>query len=216
MCHGIDEAQVEEVAAAWHAAGWTAVSSSTDLSEHDAATQLYEQVRAELGAPDILVINASIELPQPLAELTVDAMAAQTAVNLVASAELLRACVPAMQQRGWGRVIAIGSVQEDRPNARHFYYAATKAALTNMVLNLARNQRAAGVTFNVIRPGAIVTDRNRAALADPAFEAAVIDRIPLGRLGMANDCAGIASLLCSDAGDYINGAVVPVDGGMRL
>jgi NAD(P)-dependent dehydrogenase (short-subunit alcohol dehydrogenase family) len=85
-----------------------------------------------------------------------------------------------------------------------------------MILNLARNERSSGVTFNVLRPGAILTDRNRARLAEPEFASTVLERIPTGRIGMPQDCAGAALLLCSDAGSYINGAVISVDGGMRL
>jgi NAD(P)-dependent dehydrogenase (short-subunit alcohol dehydrogenase family) len=216
VAHGIDPMQNEATLADWRASGWNAIASATDLSEPDAAARLYGEVRAALGPPDILILNASIELPETLPALTPEAMAAQVAVNLSASCLLLQACLPTMAERGWGRIIAIGSVQEERPNARHLFYAGTKAALTSIVLNLARNERAPRVTFNVIRPGAILTDRNRAILSDPAFENAVLERIPSGRIGQPSDCAGIVSLLCSQAGSYINGAVISVDGGMRL
>jgi NAD(P)-dependent dehydrogenase (short-subunit alcohol dehydrogenase family) len=85
-----------------------------------------------------------------------------------------------------------------------------------MILNLARTTRAPGVTFNIIQPGAILTDRNRAVLAQPGREEQVLARIPLGRLGSVEDCAGTALLLCSPEGSYINGAEIAVDGGMRL
>lgn len=143
-------------------------------------------------------------------------MAAQTQINLHATVRLLQVFVPAMLARGSGRVIAIGSVQEARPNPTHVYYAATKAAQTNMILNLARTLRAPDVTCNIIQPGAILTDRNRAVLAQPGRQEQVLARIPLGRLGRADDCAGIALLLCSPEGSYINGAEIAVDGGLRL
>lgn len=216
VAHGIDAKQNEATLADWRASGWNAIASATDLSDPDAATRLHGEVSASLGPPDILILNASIELPETLPALTPEAMAAQVAVNLTSSCLLLQKCLPAMVERGWGRIIAIGSVQEERPNARHLFYAGTKAALTCIVLNLARNERAPGVTFNVIRPGAILTDRNRDILSDPAFEKAVLERIPSGRIGQPSDCAGIVALLCSEAGNYINGAVVAVDGGMRL
>lgn len=121
-----------------------------------------------------------------------------------------------MQAGGFGRVIAIGSVQEARANADCLYYAATKAAQTNMILNLARTTRAGDITFNVIQPGAIRTDRNRSILAQPGREEQALARIPLGRIGLPDDCAGLALLLCSPKGSYINGAEIAVDGGMRL
>ena len=117
----------------------------------------------------------------------------QSEVNLHATVRLIQAFLPGMIARGFGRIIAIGSVQEARPNADcHFYYAATKAAQTSMILNLARTLREPGITCNVIKPGAILTDRNRAVLAEPAYEAAVLERIPLRRLGAPQDCVGAA------------------------
>jgi NAD(P)-dependent dehydrogenase (short-subunit alcohol dehydrogenase family) len=112
--------------------------------------------------------------------------------------------------------LALGSVQEERPNSHHLVYAATKAAQTSVILNLARTVRAPNVTFNILKPGAIETARNRARLADIATQQDVLSRIPLGRIGVPSDCAGAALLLCSDLGAYINGAELHVDGGMRL
>lgn len=216
VVHGIDQAQNMQVLNEWRAANWRAIDSDADLSTPDGAACLMETVRTSLGEPDILVLNASIELPETLPNLTPDAMAAQTAINISANCLLLQACVPHMTSTGWGRVVAIGSVQEVRPNARHLFYASTKAALTNVILNLARSDSSTGLTFNIVRPGAILTNRNCAVLADPSYERVVIARIPAGRLGAAADCSGIVSLLCSNAGSYINGAVISVDGGMQL
>ena len=216
VAHGLDRAQNDAVCEGWRRTGWRSIASDADLSTVDGPATLLATVRAAFGPPDILILNASIEIPQVLADLTAEAMAAQAAVNLTASCALLQACIPDMARRGWGRVIAIGSVQEERPNARHLFYAATKAALTSLILNLARNERQPDVTFNVVRPGAIATDRNREILSDADFARSVIDRIPLSRLGTPQDCAGVISLLCSQAGAYINGAIVAVDGGLRL
>ena len=85
-----------------------------------------------------------------------------------------------------------------------------------MILNLARTTQAPDVTFNIVKPGAILTDRNRSVLAQPGRGQQVLARIPLGRLGRPEDCAGVALLLCSPEGSYLNGAEIAVDGGMRL
>ena len=187
-----------------------------DLAVATAPAAMAEELRAAGTEPDVLVLCASVETLETWDGVSEAAMASQTEINLHATVRLLQAFLPGMQERGFGRVIAIGSVQETRPNPTHFYYAATKAAQTNMILNLARTTRVPGVTFNIVKPGAILTDRNRAVLAQPGREEQVLARIPLGRLGKPDDCAGLALLLCSPEGDYINGAEIAVDGGLRL
>jgi NAD(P)-dependent dehydrogenase (short-subunit alcohol dehydrogenase family) len=187
-----------------------------DLADAAAPAVMAAELTANGTEPDILVLCASVETLEAWDAVSEAAMAAQTQINLHATVRLLQAFLPGMLAHGFGRVIAIGSVQEARPNPTHFYYAATKAAQTNMVLNLARTLRAPDVTCNIIQPGAILTDRNRAVLAQPGRQEQVLARIPLGRLGQAEDCAGAALLLCSPEGSYINGAEIAVDGGMRL
>lgn len=187
-----------------------------DLAGPAVPPAMANELKARGTEPDILVLCASVEMLETWDAVSEAAMSAQTEINLHATVRLLQAFLPAMLARGFGRVIAIGSVQEARPNPTHFYYAATKAAQTNMILNLARTTQAPGVTFNIVKPGAILTDRNRAVLAQPGRKEQVLARIPLGRLGKPEDCAGIALLLCSPEGGYINGAEIAVDGGLQL
>jgi NAD(P)-dependent dehydrogenase (short-subunit alcohol dehydrogenase family) len=172
---------------------------------------------ADVGRePDILVLCASVEVRETWDAVGEEALRLQSEINLHATVRLVQAFLPGMVARGFGRLIAIGSVQEARPNADCFYYAATKAAQTSMMLNLARTLRAPDVTCNVIKPGAIETDRNRAILALPGIEAAMRERIPLGRIGAPQDIGGLSLLLCSPEGGYLNGAEIAVDGGLRL
>lgn len=207
--HGPEAAEAERVAGE---IGGEAFAVAADLADAAATAAL----PARLGAIDILVLNASIEVRKDWLEVSVAEMQAQHEVNLRATLQLLQAVVPGMQARGWGRVVAIGSVQETRANLVHLVYAGQKAAQTSMILTLARTLADGGVTFNVIQPGAIHTDRNAAALADPGFRDQVVARIPARRLGAARDIVGAATLLCTEAGSYINGATIAVDGGLRL
>ncbi|SFC38855.1 NAD(P)-dependent dehydrogenase, short-chain alcohol dehydrogenase family [Bosea sp. CRIB-10] len=216
IIHDRDEAAATATATDLRTRGLAASPLIADLAEATAPLAMAAELAANGTEPDILVLCASVETLQTWDMVSEAAMAAQTEINLHATLRLLQAFLPGMLARRFGRVIAIGSVQEARPNPTHFYYAATKAAQTNMILNLARTLRAPDVTCNVIQPGAILTDRNRAVLAQPGREEQVLARIPLGRLGCADDCAGAALLLCSLEGAYINGAEIAVDGGMRL
>ena len=118
------------------------------------------------GQPiDILVLNASIELPEDFQAITREHFDRQIAVNLRTTLELLQALVPPMAERGWGRVVTIGSVQQERPHPAMLVYAGTKAAQLNWVLSLARQFGGQGVTVNNLAPGAILTARNRDQMA---------------------------------------------------
>jgi NAD(P)-dependent dehydrogenase (short-subunit alcohol dehydrogenase family) len=216
VLHDRDAAASEQALAQLRDAGLSASPLIADLADPIAPASMREALEAEGRLPDILALCASVETRESWDKVSEAAMAAQTGINLHATVRLIQAFLPGMVARGFGRLIAIGSVQEARPNPSHFYYAATKAAQTNMILNLARTLRAPDITCNIIQPGAILTDRNREVLTDPAYESAVLARIPLARLGKASDCAGIALLLCSEEGAYINGAEIAVDGGLRL
>ena len=214
ILHDRDRAATDRAVAELGARGFTAARPGSRPRRSRGA-------RADAGGasrrgPDILILCASVEIREGWDRISEAALALQSEVNLHATVRLIQAFLPGMIVRGFGRIVAIGSVQEERPNPSHFYYAATKAAQTSMILNLARTLREPGITCNVIKPGAILTDRNRAVLADPAYEAAVLERIPLRRLGAPQDCVGAALLLCSPEGAYINGAEIAVDGGLRL
>jgi NAD(P)-dependent dehydrogenase (short-subunit alcohol dehydrogenase family) len=215
VAHGLDGEEVRSAAQQWRAQGFDACESDADLARPDGVSQLMSHLMG-WGAPDILVINASIEIAETWEAVSLEALQKQGMVNLWSSLLLVQAFLPAMLTRNWGRVIAIGSVQESQPNARHIAYAATKAAQTSMILNLARNVRAPNVTFNVLKPGVIATHRNTAALANADRLHEVLGRTPLGRIGAPEDCVGAALLLCSEEGKYINGAELHVDGGYRL
>jgi NAD(P)-dependent dehydrogenase (short-subunit alcohol dehydrogenase family) len=216
ILHDRDRAATDVAVGELGARGFTAAGLVHDLADPAAPERMRAELAQAATGPDMLVLCASVEILEGWDRISQAALALQTEINLHATVRLIQAFLPGMIARGFGRIVAIGSVQEARPNPSHFYYAATKAAQTSMILNLARTLRAPGITCNVIKPGAILTDRNRAVLADPAYGAAVLERIPLRRLGAPQDCVGAALLLCSPEGAYINGAEIAVDGGLRL
>ena len=191
-------------------AGGVARAFAQDFAHDDAGRHLAATVSA-WAAVDILVLNASIELPEAYEDISRAHFDRQIAVNLRTPLELLQSLVPPMAERGWGRVLTIGSVQQMRPHPKMMVYAGTKAAQWNWMRNLARQFGGKGVTVNNLAPGAILTARNRAQMAVEG--AALVERIPAGRLGHPNDLRGAAALLCSDAGAYINGVNLYVDGG---
>jgi glucose 1-dehydrogenase len=189
---------------------------AADFSNARAGAALAADVLAAFQGVDILVLNASVEIVQPFEAITEAAFETQVAVNLRATLQLLQALVPAMAVRGWGRVLTIGSVQEESPAPTMLVYAGSKSMQHTWGLALARQYGGRGVTVNNLAPGAIATARNRAQLADPAVRTWLLERIPAARFGTPQDLAGAALLLCSDAGAYINGAHLHADGGRML
>ncbi len=187
---------------------------AADFTQDESGNELAAAVVAKFGRVDILVLNASIELVEDYATVSREHFDRQIAVNLRSTLELLQRLVPPMAERGWGRVVTIGSVQQEMPHPRMFVYAGTKAAQFNWVLSLARQFGGNGVTVNNLAPGAILTARNRVQMQTEGE--ALAKRIPVGRLGRPDDLVGAAMLLCSDAGRYITGANLFVDGGRHI
>lgn len=211
--HGTKESPaLTDAVAAAKANGWNASCITGSLGNDD---ELEALIRST-GDIDILVLNASVQEYLPVEEYNAASFDEQFKVNVGASFRLIQAFLPAMQQKKWGRVVALGSVNQWRQSPRLPIYAATKSALSNLIQNCARKYAADGITFNVIAPGVIATDRNREALADHSTVDKLMTVIPAKRFGTAEDCAGIALLLCSPAGDYITGSDIPVAGGMQL
>lgn len=197
-------------------AGGQALLLTGDLSLPHGGRLLAEQALAARGGIDILVANASVQIRRAWNEIPVEEAERQWRVNFQSSLEMMQVLAPAMEERKWGRFLAIGSIQQVMPHPAMAVYAATKAAQANLVLSLARQLARAGITANVLAPGVILTPRNEQILSDAAYAEQARERIPAGSFGLPEDCAGAALLLCSDAGRYITGQTLYIDGGMSL
>jgi NAD(P)-dependent dehydrogenase (short-subunit alcohol dehydrogenase family) len=187
-----------------------------DLVSEDVKGAWSDFVGANRCPPDILIANASLQIRKNWDEISRDELLQQLHINLCSTLQLIQGVVPYMKQSGWGRILNIGSVQQVRPHRQLCVYAASKSALVNLVRNLAPQLAPFGITINNLAPGAIATGRNGAVLADADYRKEVEAKIPMGFIGLPDDCAALALLMCSDAGRYITGADYMVDGGMGL
>ena len=188
-----------------------------DLAEPGAGRDVVASAIAQLGRVDILVVGASIQYRGPFVSVTAEQVNRQVAINFQATVDLLQAALPPMAERGWGRVVTIGSINQVRPEPELAVYAALKDAQKNLCLNLARSYAAHGVTLNNLSPGLIATERNRWRRADAdAWTRIEANASPTGRAGTPQDLVGAALLLCSDAGSYIAGADLMVTGAGHL
>jgi NAD(P)-dependent dehydrogenase (short-subunit alcohol dehydrogenase family) len=198
------------------AAGQSADVVAADLTVVGAGRALAELVRDRHGPIDIVVLNATSSGRRPFVEVAEDDMGAEVQSGFGSKIEILQVLLPPMAERGWGRVVAIGSVQQVRQNPAVVVYAAMKSASANLIENLARQYGPAGITLNTVAPGLIATDSTAPQLGQPETVEASLEEIPLRSIGQPADCVGPVILLCSEAGRYITGATLFVDGGMHL
>jgi gluconate 5-dehydrogenase len=189
-----------------------AIPVRADLLTEEGWNTLY----AATGDVDILVLNASIQYKRRWDEFTPEEYDRQLDCNLRSTYYLIRRYTPAMQAKGWGRIVTIGSVNQYNQHPELSLYGVTKAAQCKLVKNIAPLLAPYGVTVNNVAPGAIETPRNRAVTDDPALKAAVEAKIPAGRFGRPEDISPTVLLLCADEGAYITGADIVIDGGMSL
>jgi NAD(P)-dependent dehydrogenase (short-subunit alcohol dehydrogenase family) len=187
-----------------------------DLAEFSSAKSIANFLTKKNIEIDILVLNASVQVRKPWNEVTPDEYELQMNTNFRSSLFLIQELYPTMQQKKWGRIVTVGSVQQARPHQQMIVYAASKMAQVSMVKSLAPQFGTDGVTINNLAPGAIYTGRNEDVLKDEVYKKNVEAKIPLGFIGESYDCAATALLLCSDAGRYITGQDIFVDGGMGL
>lgn len=204
--------KADTLRAAIEAEGGQAEVLQADLSDLAQTQALCRR----LPPVDVLVLNASMQVRRPWQEIPPEECLRQLDCNFVSSLLLIQAVVPGMKAKGWGRIVAIGSVQEAKPHPEMLVYSASKAAQSNMVHSLALQLAPEGITVNNVAPGVIDTDRNAEALSDPVYAQKVTATIPAGFYGQPSDLAGIVSLLCSEEGRYITGQSIYVDGGKSI
>jgi NAD(P)-dependent dehydrogenase (short-subunit alcohol dehydrogenase family) len=183
-----------------------------DLSKRAESDRLARKTLELMGQVDILVNNAGSNLPEAIDAITDEAWDRVLELNLSSVMALTRALVPQMKQRGWGRVIHISSVMAYLSKEKRNIYSATKAALLGLTRASAIDLGASGVTVNCIAPGPFLTDLPMSILSE-AEKKAFSDHTALGRWAEPNELVGPALLLASDAGSYITGTSIVVDGG---
>ena len=197
--------------------GVKAYAIEGDLSADGAVLDVFDRAVDALGRVDILVSNANIQIVSPFEDVTAEQIDLQCKMNYRVPIQLLQRAMPPMAERGWGRVLTLGSINQANPTIELAVYAGLKSAQYNLVMNLSRKYVKTGVTINNVSPGLIETDRNRFRRENPADWQAMIDRIsPMGRAGQPEDLVGAALLLCSDAGSCITGANLNVTGGADI
>lgn len=188
-----------------------AVAVVADVSAPGDVERLVREAESQLGGIDILVANAGGPPPGDFASTEIDQYEPALRLNLLSTVAMCKATVPAMQQRRWGRVVAITSIAVREPIGRLILSNTARAGVTGFLKTLAREVAADGVTVNSLQPGLHATDRLHSVYGDDLSEVAA--GIPAGFVGDPDDFGRIAAFLCSDSARFVTGAAIPVDGG---
>ena len=183
-----------------------------DVSKRDDVKQLAKSALDAFGKVDVLVNNAGMNAPQAIDEVTDETWDRVVEVNLSSVMALTRELVPRMKARKWGRVVHISSIMGQASKERRNVYSATKAALVGLAKASALDLGPFGVTVNCIAPGPFLTDMPLSVLSD-AEKKVFADRTALGRWAQPRELVGPVLMLCSEAGSYVTGQVLTVDGG---
>jgi NAD(P)-dependent dehydrogenase (short-subunit alcohol dehydrogenase family) len=214
----IDAESANAAALEINSSGGKAVALVGDLADLSHVQSLIPSTLNQLGRLDILVNNGAIQQQGFLAgTLSIDEVEKQFRVNMTVPMYLLKeASQYFIDQQIAGRIINLSSVQSRKGDPRILPYSMTKAAIDNLTRTSARALAKHSITVNSIAPGMFNTVRNQSHFADPEKVEQIKQWLPLGRHGEPIDVAGAALLFASDAGSYITGQTLFVDGGLSV
>ena len=185
-----------------------------DVADYDACQKGAEAVEAELGPVDILVNNAGITRDGTILKMSYQDWKEVMDTNLGGCFNMAKATFPGMRSRGWGRIVNIGSINGQAGQYGQVNYAAAKSGIHGFTKALAQEGAKAGVTVNAIAPGYIDTDMVAAVPQDVL--AKIVARVPVGRLGQADEIARAVSFLCAEDAGFVTGSTMSVNGGQHM
>ncbi len=203
----------EEKAAAFTAATGIA-AYRWDVGDFDASQAGCAAVVADLGPVDILVNNAGITRDGTLQRMTLDMWDDVIRINLGGCFNMAKAVFGGMKDRGWGRIVNIGSINGQGGQYGQVNYAAAKSGIHGFTKALAQEGAKFGVTVNALAPGYIDTDMV-AAVPEAVLEK-IVAKIPVGRLGNASEIARGVAFLCSESAGFVTGSTLSINGGQHM
>jgi gluconate 5-dehydrogenase len=214
ILHGRDRDALDRARAAFTQRGWACSTVTCEMTDESAVRGMAKDLLEQHGCIDVLVNNAGANIRKGLLEASSDDWRAVLEMDLTACFALAQELAPRMIESGWGRIINIGSVMSVLSRAGIPAYAAAKHGVAGLTRALAAELGRKGVTVNAICPGFFLTEANQVHLQNRKFTGWVQERTPLGRWGEPKELGGAAVFLASDAGSYVNGHLLMVDGGL--
>ncbi|MEM7090487.1 MAG: SDR family oxidoreductase [Pseudomonadota bacterium] len=193
--------------------GADAAAVTGDVADRDGILSVVEDVSSRFGSPDIVVHAAGVNTRENADDVTAQGWDATIALNLSAPFFLSQAMVPAMKDKGWGRIVNFASLQTTRAFPGGIAYGATKAGIGQLTRAMAEAWSQYGITANAIGPGFFPTELTQAVFDDPDRAARNAEQTCMQRNGRMADIDGPILFLCSRASDYVTGQILMVDGG---
>ena len=185
-----------------------------DVGDHEATLAGCARIAAEVGPIDIVVNNAGITRDGVLHKMSLDDWSEVIRINLGGCFNMAKATFPGMRERGWGRIVNIGSVNGQSGQYGQVNYAAAKSGIHGFTKALAQEGAKFGVTVNAIAPGYIDTDM--VAAVPPAVLEKIVAKIPVGRLGFADEIARGVAFLTAEEGAFVTGSTMSLNGGQHM
>jgi acetoacetyl-CoA reductase len=185
-----------------------------DVGDHQACLDGCAQVEAEVGPVDVLVNNAGITRDGTLLRMSFDMWNEVMRVNLGGCFNMAKALFPGMRARGWGRIVNIGSINGQGGQYGQVNYAAAKSGIHGFTKALAQEGAKFGVTVNALAPGYTDTDMVAAVPADVLDK--IVAKIPVGRLGLADEIARGVAFLCAEDAGFLTGSTLSINGGQHM
>ncbi|MBN7784296.1 SDR family oxidoreductase [Ponticoccus gilvus] len=214
VLNGVNADRLETAAQEMRDQGFDVLISGFDVADEAAIVAAFEALDAEGIAVDILVNNAGIQFRKPMLELDSADWRRVIDINLTAAFVVGREAAKRMAGRGRGKVINIGSLTSELARATVAPYTVAKGGIKMLTRAMAAEWGEKGIQANAIGPGYMVTDMNKALLANPEFDNWVKGRTPMRRWGLPEELAGTCIYLASDASNYVSGQIIYADGGM--
>lgn len=206
--------KAEELAESIKAEGGDCIAVESNLSQSSGIEKLRDAALDAFKGLDIVVANAGLKTRGPAMMTNSEAINELINLNFVSAITLVRVCIRHMVRSNWGRIILVGSRAGIVGLPGQAAYAATKGALGPWAASVAGEVGSKGITINVVAPGAIHDPFEQIYSVDE--QKLVCNRIGTGRLGEPEEVAAVVTFLCSKTAGYINGAIIPVDGGARF
>ena len=207
-----NEAAAKEAVAALESAGTSGIAVHLDTTDEAGVQEAFRRVSDELGTVTGLINNAGLSQDGLLLKYNMETYDRVMDTNVRGAFLCARSAMRGMLREKWGRMVNMSSAVALRGNAGQTVYAATKIALVGLTKSLAREIGGKGITVNAVCPGLVDTEMT-SHLTDAA-RAYYVDQTPLGRTATLQEVAGVVRFLMSDEASYVNGAVIPVDGGL--